>query len=118
MQRQQAQQQRTLQAESMKNTFALRKQFTEGTERNVSATELPDTAHVRFRTLPAVTVASVTYRGSYAMISDVYADILAWIADGGYECDGPMFNIYHVSPHETQNPDEFVTEVCYPVRRR
>ena len=78
----------------------------------------PDTAHVRFRTLPAVTVASVTYRGSYAMISDVYADILAWIADGGYECDGPMFNIYHVSPHETQNPDEFVTEVCYPVRRR
>ena len=27
---------------------------------------------------------------------------------------GPMFNIYHVSPHETQNPDEFVTEVCYP----
>ena len=29
---------------------------------------------------------------------------------------GPMFNIYHVSPHETQNPDEFVTEVCFPVR--
>ena len=29
---------------------------------------------------------------------------------------GPMFNIYHVSPHETQNPDEFVAEVCFPVR--
>ena len=29
-----------------------------------------------------------------------------------------MFNIYHVSPAETQNPDEFVTEVCYPVRKR
>jgi len=29
-----------------------------------------------------------------------------------------MFNIYHVSPHETQNPDEFVTEICYPVKRR
>lgn len=27
-----------------------------------------------------------------------------------------MFDIYHVSPHETQNPDEFVTEVCFPVR--
>jgi effector-binding domain-containing protein len=27
-----------------------------------------------------------------------------------------MFNIYHISPHETQNPDEFVTEVCFPVR--
>ena len=29
-----------------------------------------------------------------------------------------MFNIYHVSPHETQNPDEFVTEVCCPVREK
>lgn len=23
--------------------------------------------------------------------------------------------IYHVSPHETSNCDEYVTEVCYPV---
>ena len=29
-----------------------------------------------------------------------------------------MFNIYHVSPHETQNPDEFVTEVCFTVRKK
>ena len=29
-----------------------------------------------------------------------------------------MFDIYHVSPHETDNPDEFVTEVCFPVKRK
>lgn len=29
-----------------------------------------------------------------------------------------MFNIYHVSPHETQNPDVFVTEVYFPVRKK
>ena len=29
-----------------------------------------------------------------------------------------MFNIYHVSPHETRNPDEFVTEVCCPVKKK
>ncbi|MGN1074560.1 MAG: MerR family transcriptional regulator, partial [Eubacteriales bacterium] len=28
------------------------------------------------------------------------------------------FNIYHVSPHETSDPDRFVTEVCYPVKKR
>lgn len=61
----------------------------------------PDTAHVKFRTLPAVTVASCTFRGPYERIGEVYAAIAAWIADNGYECDGPMFNIYHVSPHET-----------------
>ena len=78
----------------------------------------PDTEHVKFKTLPAVTVASCTFRGPYEKIGEVYAAIAAWIADNGYECDGPMFNIYHVSPHETQNPEEFVTEACYPVHRK
>ena len=36
----------------------------------------------------------------------------------GRKEDEPMFNIYHVSPHETQNPDEFVTEICYPVKKK
>ena len=76
----------------------------------------PDTEHVRFRTLPAVTVASCTFKGSYAQINDVYAAVAAWIDANGYENDGPLFNIYHVSPHETTNPDEFVTEACYPVK--
>lgn len=25
---------------------------------------------------------------------------------------------YHVSPHDTKNPDEFVTDVCYPVKKK
>ena len=78
----------------------------------------PDTEHVKFRTLAEETVASCTYQGSYTQIVDVYAAVVAWLEANGYEPAGPMFNIYHVSPHETQNPDEFVTEVCYPVRKR
>ena len=30
-------------------------------------------------------------------------------------CVSFLYYIYHVSPHETQNPDEFVTEICLPV---
>ena len=78
----------------------------------------PDTEHVRFRTLPETTVASCTYQGSYARITEVYAAVVAWIEANGYASAGPMFNIYHVSPHETQDPEEFVTEVCYPVKRK
>ena len=78
----------------------------------------PDTEHVKFRTLPEDTVASCTYQGSYTQITDVYAAVIAWMEENGYEPSGPMFNIYHVSPHETQNPDEFVTEICYPVRKK
>ncbi|MCR4723202.1 MAG: MerR family transcriptional regulator [Eubacteriales bacterium] len=78
----------------------------------------PDTEHVKFRTLPEVTVASCTYQGSYSQITDVYTAVIAWMDANGYEPAEPMFNIYHVSPHETQNPDEFVTEICYPIKKK
>ena len=78
----------------------------------------PDTEHVKFRTEPAVQVASAVCRGSYDQMGEVNAAVAAWVEANGYAFDGPMFNIYYVSPHETKNPDEFVTEVCYPVRRK
>ena len=77
----------------------------------------PDTEHVKFRTLPPVTYAGCTFKGSYAQIDEVVAAVSAWIEENGYEPDGEMFDIYHVSPHETDNPDEFVTEVCFPVKK-
>lgn len=78
----------------------------------------PNTEHVIFKTEPSALVASSTYKGSYEQIDKVYEAVANWIDDNGYEFNGPMFNIYHVSPHETQSPDEWVTEVCSPVRKK
>ena len=78
----------------------------------------PDTEHVRFRTLPPVTYAGCTFQGGYEQINDVVESLTAWIDANGYEYAGPMFDIYHVGPHETNDPAEFVTEVCYPVRAK
>ena len=77
-----------------------------------------DTEHVRFRNLPEITVACATCKGSYEQMGDINAAISAWVAANGFTFDGPMFNIYHVSPHETDDPNEYVTEVCYPVKKR
>ena len=77
-----------------------------------------DTEHVTFKTVSPVTFASATYKGSYSQINEANAAVAEWVRDNGYEFDGPAFNIYHVSPHETSNPDEFVTEVCYPVKKK
>lgn len=77
-----------------------------------------DTEHVRFKTVEPILMASATYTGSYEKVSEVNAAVAAWVQDNGYVFDGPSFCIYHVSPHETQNPEEWVTEVCYPVRKR
>lgn len=78
----------------------------------------PDTEHVKFRTLPAVQAACATFRGSYSQFAAVNEAVAAWVTENGWEFDGPYFNIYHVSPHDTRNPAEFLTEVCYPVRKK
>ena len=74
-----------------------------------------DTEHVKFRTLPAVKVASCIVKGGYHQMGDAYATVVSWIRENGYKANGPMFNIYHVSPAQTDNPDEYVTEACFPV---
>lgn len=41
--------------------------------------DYPDTEHVRFRTLPAVTFASATFRGPYDKIRAANAAVAAWV---------------------------------------
>ena len=74
-----------------------------------------DTEHVKFKTLPEVKVASCIIKGSYDQLVEAYATVASWIKANGYKMNGPMFNIYHVSPAQTQNPDEYVTEACFPI---
>ena len=76
----------------------------------------PDTEHVRFKTLPAVKVASCVVKGGYEQMPEVYGAVISWVKENGYEPQGALFNIYHVSPHETRNPEDYITEVCYPVK--
>ena len=77
-----------------------------------------DTEHVRFKTVAPVQMASATYSGSYDQITKVNESVARWIQENGYEFDGPSFCIYHVSPYEAKSPDDLVTEVCYPVKKK
>lgn len=80
--------------------------------------QYPDTEHVKFKTVPELQFASATFKGSYSQMSEVNTAVAEWVRDNGYEFDGPAFDIYHVGPNETSNPEEFVTEVCYPVKKK
>ena len=74
-----------------------------------------DTEHVKFKTLPAVKVASCIIKGNYDQMGEAYATVASWIKANGHKMNGPMFNIYHVSPAQTKNPEEYVTEACFPI---
>jgi effector-binding domain-containing protein len=74
-----------------------------------------DTEHVKFKTLPAIKVASCVIKGCYDQMGEAYATAASWIKANGHKMNGPMFNIYHVSPAQTKNPEEYVTEACFPI---
>ena len=78
----------------------------------------PNTEHVVFKTVPPIFIASATYQGSYDKISEVNEAVANWVKDNGYEFNGLSFSIYHVSPHETQDSSQWITEVCYPVKKK
>lgn len=77
-----------------------------------------DTEHVRFKTVPSVQIASAVYKGSYDQITRVNAAVADWVVENGYAFDGKLFSIYHVSPAQTSNPEELITEVCVPVQKK
>lgn len=77
-----------------------------------------NTENVVFKTELPVLIASATYKGSYEKVSEVNEAVANWVQDNGYDFNGLSFSIYHVSPYETQNPDEYVTEVCYPIKKK
>lgn len=76
-----------------------------------------NTEHVVFKTVPAIEIASTTFKGSYDQIIGANQEVAKWVEDNGYTFNGPMFCIYHVSPAQTDDPNELVTEVCYPVKK-
>ena len=77
-----------------------------------------DCDSIKFFTAPGQKVVSVTFRGSYEQRPQVSRAIAAWLETSDYTMDGPMISIFHVTPYETPEPDNWVTEVCYTVRKK
>lgn len=77
-----------------------------------------DTELVSFKQVPETLVASVTFNGSYDQMPSVAEAVATWLEINHYQLAGPMFNIFHVSPAESQHPEDWVTEACYQISPR
>lgn len=76
-----------------------------------------NTENVEFKIIDEVKVASVMMKGSYEQIADINIEATRWILENGYEFDGKLFSIYHVGPKMESNPENWLTELCYPVKK-
>jgi DNA-binding transcriptional MerR regulator len=73
---------------------------------------------LEFRAVEAVTVASLIFQGGYSNLKDVNEYVAKWILENHYELNGKLFNIYHVSPEDAENENNFITEVCFPINKK
>ena len=73
---------------------------------------------MKFKRVPAVEVAACTFKGGYEQIGAVNEAIAKWANDNGYEFNAAAFWIYHKSPYETNAPEDYITEVCFPVKKK
>ncbi len=77
----------------------------------------PDIGELRFSEMSETEAAVVAFQGIYNRIGDINSYIYHWIVENGYRISGKAFNIYYLSPGNELNPENYVTEICYPVKR-
>jgi effector-binding domain-containing protein len=73
---------------------------------------------VMIETVPEHQAASLTYTGDYKNSGNAWNDLMKWVSDNGYEFDGNPVEKYIKGPHETQNPEEWTTEILWQVKKK
>jgi len=90
--------------------WELRSRVTDDTPVTVRDEQGPGVKHVE-----TVQAATTIYKGLSENMEGIYQALTNWITENGYEINGPVEELYYNNP---ANPEENVTEIRYPVRKR
>lgn len=60
--------------------------------------------------------AMTVHHGGYSTLSEAYGAVVAWISENGYEIAGAPFDLYIRTQFDSLAPEEWETEVYFPVR--
>ena len=64
---------------------------------------------------PATRVAVYVHRGPYEDLRMAYEILVRWIRENGYCITGPPREVYLTGPHSTDKPEDYVTEIHFPI---
>jgi DNA-binding transcriptional MerR regulator len=77
----------------------------------------PDVEGLRFSKLPETDAAVVAFQGKYSRLGDINRYVYHWIEENGYRISGKPFNVYYISPENEPDPENFITESYYPIKK-
>lgn len=62
--------------------------------------------------------AMTVHKGSYSSLPDAYGALVAWIEKNDYEWDGAPYEIYTKTQFDSLAPEEWETEIYFPVKKK
>lgn len=62
--------------------------------------------------------AMTVHHGGYSTLSEAYGAVVTWILENGYEIAGAPFDLYIKTQFDSLPPDEWETEVYFPIRKK
>lgn len=62
--------------------------------------------------------AMTIHKGGYSALSDAYGALVAWIEENGYEWDGAPYDIYVKTQFDNLKPEDWETEVYFPIKKK
>lgn len=77
----------------------------------------PDVGELRFSEIPEMESAVVAFQGRYNRIGAIISYIYHWIIENGYRISGKAFYVYYLSPDNESDPENYITEICYPIKK-
>jgi len=83
---------------------------------DVAESEL-DKEGLGVKRLGAAHVAAAMHKGPYEESEETYRALTLWVEKNGYEASGPPEELYFNDPAAV-SPDELLTEIRFPVRKR
>lgn len=78
-------------------------------------TAVTGSGRARMTQVPAAELAVAVHHGAFADLDQTYAALGVYVAEREIGVDGPIRENYLVTPFETSEASEHVTEVCWPV---
>jgi len=80
------------------------------------ATDFESTERIECEELPAHEMATLIHKGPYDTLGESYGKILAWINENGYQIIDWSREVYLSDPEQV-SPEEYITEIQFPVRK-
>ena len=61
--------------------------------------------------------ARTVHKGAYSTLSEAYAALVTWIKEQGYQCNGAPYEFYLKTQFDGLSPEEWETEIYFPIER-